>query len=44
LSGVDKVTAEFATKRATITYDSEVIDMEDFVAKIKEIGYGVGTE
>jgi copper chaperone CopZ len=44
LSGVDKVTAEFATKRATITYDPQVIDVEDFVAKIKEIGFGVEIE
>jgi copper chaperone CopZ len=44
LSSVDKVTAEFATKRATITYDPQVIGVEDFVRKIKEIGFGVGTE
>jgi hypothetical protein len=28
----------------TITYDPQVIGMEDFVRKIKEIGFGVGTE
>jgi len=44
LSSVDKVTAEFATKRVTISYDPQMIGVEDLVRKIQEIGFGVGTE
>jgi len=41
LAGVDKAVVNFAAEKATITYDSAQISLNDIAAKVEELGYQV---
>ena len=43
LSGIDKVTVNFATEQATVTYDQAICQICDIVDRIRKAGYDVGT-
>jgi len=43
LKGVDKANVNFATSKATILYQPQLIKPEDFISSIRKIGYDVGT-
>lgn len=39
--GVESANVNFATERATIVYDPEIVSEDDFTALIRDLGYGV---
>jgi Cu+-exporting ATPase len=43
LKGVDKALVNFATSRATVSYDPHEARAEDFISAIRKSGYDVGT-
>ena len=43
LKGVDKASVNFATSRATVSYDSEQAQVKDLISAIRGSGYDVGT-
>lgn len=44
LSGIITASVNFATEKISITYDPEMVHLNDFVKTIKELGYGAGVE
>jgi len=44
MSGIVDAEVNFATERATITFDPSRVHMGDFVVTIKDLGYEAGTE
>jgi len=44
MSGIVDAKVNFATERATITFDSSRVHMGDFVATIRDLGYEAGME
>jgi Cu+-exporting ATPase len=43
VKGVDKANVNFATSIATVIFDPDVVTPAEFVSRIREIGYDVGT-
>ncbi len=43
LKGVNKASVNFATSRATLTYDPQQAEVENFISAIRKSGYDVGT-
>ncbi len=43
LKGVDKASVNFATSRATVSYDSKQAQVKDLISAIRGSGYDVGT-
>jgi len=43
LPGVDKADVNFATSKATVTYQPEKVNLKDLVKTVKQTGYNVGT-
>jgi len=43
LKGVNKASVNFATSRATVSYDPRQAKVEDFISAIRKSGYEVGT-
>jgi len=41
LGGVHTAAVNFATEKATVTYDRAVTDVERIAAKVKDLGYDV---
>src|SRR3990172_1993419 len=44
VAGVDKASINFATERATIEYEDNVLDVPKLVEAVSAIGYNVPTE
>jgi P-type Cu+ transporter len=44
LDGVDEANVNFATEKATVTFDPAVLDARDVVAAVEQAGYGVVTQ
>lgn len=42
VKGVNQVSVNFATSRATLSYDSDQVGVEDFISAIRKSGYNVG--
>jgi len=43
LHGVEKANVNFATSRATVMFDPQLVKPQDFISTIRKIGYEVGT-
>jgi Cu+-exporting ATPase len=43
LKGVDKANVNFATSKATVLYEPQLMKPEDFISSIRKSGYEVGT-
>ena len=41
--GVEKASVNFATSRATVMFDPQLVKPQDFISTIRKIGYEVGT-
>ena len=44
ISGIQKVSVNFATEKVTVSYDPAEVLLKEFVETIKELGYGAGLE
>jgi len=41
--GVDEAVVNFATERASVSYDASQLKLTDLVARVEKSGYGVAT-
>ncbi|WP_333595108.1 heavy metal translocating P-type ATPase [Anaerospora hongkongensis] len=44
LSGVDKAAVNFAAEKASVTYDSAQVSLQDIAKKVEELGYQIVTD
>lgn len=44
LTGVDKAAVNFATEKASVTYDSTQVNLRDIAKKVEDIGYQIVTD